>query len=128
MIGVKNSYIYIIDWLRAYITKIMAEASFSTVGVGDDKHARVDVDLVEGGGESAFITASSSALSDGDGDGNTGVKPAGATAGTVNGASADERMKHAHAASTSGKMITTGEIYLARANLSSGRPRPSHIG
>jgi hypothetical protein len=107
---------------------IMAEASFSTVGVGDDKHARVDVDLVEGGGESAFITASSSALSDGDGDGNTGVKPAGATAGTVNGASADERMKHAHAASTSGKMITTGEIYLARANLSSGRPRPSHIG
>jgi hypothetical protein len=128
VIGVKNSYIYIIDWLRAYITKIMAEASFSTVGVGDDKHARVDVDLVEGGGESAFITASSSALSDGDGDGNTGVKPAGATAGTVNGASADERMKHAHAASTSGKMITTGEIYLARANLSSGRPRPSHIG
>jgi hypothetical protein len=125
VIGVKNSYIYIIDWLRAYITKIMAEASFSTVGVGDDKHARVDVDLVEGGGESAFITASSIALS----DGNTGAKPAGATAGTVTGAaSADERMKHAHAASTSGKMMTTGEIYLARANLSSGRPRPSHIG
>ena len=110
MIGDKNNYKFIIDWLRPNITEIMAEESLVTVVDGDEKQTRVDVDLVEGGGDSAFITASASTLS----GGSTGVNPAGAAAaGTVTGASAaaaeDELLKNVHAATSSGKIITTGE-------------------